>query len=824
MYVLYNLLAMLAVLGMLPIFLYRMAIEPGFGRRLRESFGELAADDIKPVAGLGCIWIHGASVGEIVAASPIVKAMRAEWPERPILVSAVTTAGYEMAKRVMPEANAIIYFPLDLPWVVSKVLARIQPRAFLPVETELWPNFLQAVAKAGIPVMMVNGRISDKSVKRYRYLFTILHDMLRSVRRFCMQSALDAEYIIRLGADPKLVVVTGNTKFDQTYAEVTEEDKAHYRQEMGLGGDWPVLVAGSTHPGEEEPLLTAFAGLRGRYPAARLILAPRKTQRADELAALAKKYGFETVRRSQLQQRADASGAPVILLDTIGELGRVYALGDIVFVGGSLIAHGGHNVLEPAAHGKPMLVGPHMFNFKDSYQLLTNCGACLTVQNAAEIQAAMERILQDNALRAAMGQAALKVIMDNRGAAERSIAHLREVLEADAGLKPEQPRARNEAVRQYLFRLIHDETGGPLDLLVLGLLRAISVLYGWGVRVKLALYRQGLLTQHRLPATVISLGNITVGGTGKTPTAQMMAPMIQKMGYKVVILNRGYRAHWKKEVGLVSDGRKIFMTAYEAGDEAYLMAKTLPGIPVVIGKDRSISGRYAVEKLGAQVIILDDGYQHWQLARDLDIVLIDSLNVFGNNHLLPRGTLREPLEHLDRADVFLLTKTDQASGLARGHLQSVLQQHNPQALVAESIHNPCYFVEIADWYKGLKDKKLPLTELQGRDVVAFSAIGNPSSFEQTLSDNGLRIVDSVRYPDHHDYGVLEMQAVTERAVEKQAYALVTTEKDAVKIPSEFIYSDRDKPLYVLGMEIKITNGAEALSQRIIEAIEKGART
>ena len=352
-------------------------------------------------------------------------------------------------------------------------------------------------------------------------------------------------------------------------------------------------------------------------------------------------------------------------------------------------------------------------------------------------------------------------------------------------------------------------------------MRFSSFLYSWGVQLKLALYRSGTLQQHRLPATVISIGNITVGGTGKTPTAQMMAQMIREMGYKVVILNRGYRAHWQAEIGLVSDGRKIYMTAHEAGDEAYLLAKTLPGIPVVIGKDRSISGRYAVEKLGAQVIILDDGYQHWQLARDLDIVLIDSLNVFGNTHLLPRGTLREPLSHLDRADVFLLTKTDQATGWSREYLRKVLKQYNPDAPVAESIHNPCYFVEIADWYKGIQDKNYPLSELEGREVLAFSAIGNPSSFEQTLSDLGLHMVDTVRYPDHHDYGVLEMQSVTERAVAKNAYALVTTAKDAVKIPTEFIYSDRDRPLYILGMEIKITDGEDALRRRIIEAINKG---
>ena len=195
--------------------------------------------------------------------------------------------------------------------------------------------------------------------------------------------------------------------------------------------------------------------------------------------------------------------------------------------------------------------------------------------------------------------------------------------------------------------------------------------------------------------------------------------MIRDMGYRVVILNRGYRSHWQEKIGVVSDGKKIYMTAYEAGDEAFLMAKQLPGIPVVIGKERAITGQYAVDKFKAEVIILDDGYQHWQLHRDLDVVLVDTLNMFGNGSILPRGTLREPLKNLSRADLFLLTKCDQSSPISRATLCDQLHRYKPNAPIVESIHKPCAFIEIADWYKNDGSKALPLEALKGQEVMVF---------------------------------------------------------------------------------------------------------
>ncbi|MBQ1182533.1 MAG: tetraacyldisaccharide 4'-kinase, partial [Phascolarctobacterium sp.] len=206
--------------------------------------------------------------------------------------------------------------------------------------------------------------------------------------------------------------------------------------------------------------------------------------------------------------------------------------------------------------------------------------------------------------------------------------------------------------------------------------------------------------------------------------------------------------------------------------------------------------------------------------RDLDVVLVDTLNMFGNGCVLPRGMLREPLENLDRGDLFLLTKTDQSSVLSRMQLRKTIERYNAKAPVVESVHHPKNFVEIADWYKGITQNHMDLSELEGKDVMVFSAIGNPSSFEQTLSSIGLNIKEAVRYPDHHDYGMLEMQYISERASSQNAVAMITTSKDAVKIPTEFIYSAREIPLYILNMDIQVTDGFEAFKECVINAIKK----
>lgn len=835
MYFLYNVLIILVLIFfVIPYYTYRLMTEKGFSRRFRQSMGNVKDREIAKVMQKDCVWIHGASVGEIVATSPLVKQIRKEMPGRPILVSAFTVGGYDMAKQIIPEADAIIYFPLDLPFVSESLVKRIKPGVFMPVETELWPNFLRSLRERHIPVMMVNGRISEKSVKTYRYMYGIWDDILNTVTRFCMQSSIDADYIASLGADKSKIFVTGNTKFDQTYAEVTDEDLKNYRQQLGIEGAYPVIVAGSTHPGEEKALFRVFKEVRKNFKDARLLIAPRKPVRSAEIAKLAESNGFDVGYRSKMLEHG-AETHSVVMLDTIGELGRIYAVGDLVFVGGSLATTGGHNVLEPAAHAKSILVGPNMQNFKDSYALLSKVGACKMVKNVEELISETLDILQNDERRQKMGDAAWRVIQENRGADVRSIAYLKDLMQLYE--KPSQHYAnypvnvRNlteagsgslrhgDALIQYMTQLAYGPDTPFSGWLLLVFLRLVSYLYKFAVQTKLSLFNWGILRKVKLPAYVISVGNLTVGGTGKTPTAQKIAEIMSNRGYRVVILNRGYRSHWDKNIGVVSDGKQISMTAYEAGDEAYLMAKTLPNIPVIIGKNRAVTGKYAVEHFQAEVIVMDDGYQHWRLARDLDIVLVDTITMFGNGNVLPRGILREPLKNLNRADLFIFTKTNQSSAMNKILLRETIARYNNQAPIAESIHKPQNFVEIGEWYNNA-GRQIALEPLQGKKAIVFSAIGNPVSFEQTVVSMGVTLLEAVRYPDHHDYGMSEMQYINDRAKELNAVAVITTTKDAVKIPTEFIYSDREMPLYVLNMEIEITDNYENIEKIISQDMTK----
>lgn len=826
MYLIYNIIAVLLVILALPVFFIRTIREEGFAERLKQSLGRLPEETVAKLAGKEAIWLHAASVGEIVATSPVVKEIKRELPGRPILVSVVTASGYDMAKRIIPEADGIIYFPLDLPFLSRAVISKIRPKVFLLVETELWPNFLKTAKVMKIPVIMVNGRISEKSLNRYSYFRGVLKDMLGTIVQFCMQSPIDAEYIMQLGADPRRVVVTGNTKFDQSYTTLSGEEKAALYHTLLLRESGSIIVAGSTHKGEEEALFTAFSQIIAEFPDSQLVVAPRDIMRAEEIIELAADYNLQAVRRTKLPADRAALLPNIIIIDTIGELGKIYGVADIVYTGGSLVPRGGHNILEPAAHGKPILVGPHMFNFKTSYAMLSDGGVCLTVKDSTDLTATIRSLLNNPEKIREMGQAALAIISENQGASRKSALLLKEVLETAGALETSSAHQRGkgtdhkmphrEAPQIYLYKLVHGEKSGLFADVLLAVLRGMSVVYGLGVSIKLALYRSGILKSYRLPCKVISLGNITVGGTGKTPTAQRLAAIIRDMGHRVVILNRGYRASWKGEVGVVSDGRKIYMSASEAGDEAYLLAKSLPGVPVIIGRNRYITGEYAVNNLQAEIIILDDAYQHWLLQRDLDILLIDALNVFGNNCLLPRGTLREPLANLNRANAFLLTKVDQATEEAKETIRETLAKYNNEALIVESTHTPQCFIEIAEWSKGVASEHVPLTAIQGRSILPFSAIGNPSSFEKTITDLGGLVVDAVRYPDHHDYTMAEMQWIMQKAIDNQVAALITTDKDAVKIPSEFIHSERSLPVYVLSIEVRFHDGCEKFMAMINE--------
>nr|WP_239551045.1 glycosyltransferase N-terminal domain-containing protein [Halanaerobacter jeridensis] len=367
------------------------------------------------------VWIHGASVGEAGAASPLVTELRREFPEHKFLFSTMTATGQEMAAKIIDEADEFIYFPLDLPQVVKRVFYQINPELIVIMETELWPNFIKQAHRQGAKVMIASGRISDDSIKHYRYLGPVLDDLLSKVDYFSMQSELDKERIIELGAPEDKVENNGNTKFDQDYGTTSQAAKDKLYQEYKLDPQQPIVVLGSTHDNEEEQLLSLYTELKEKWPDLVLIVAPRYVERADELQELYQEQGIETIKRSEIDSR-DPEQESVIIVDTIGELAQLYGLADLVFVGGSLIERGGHNVLEPAAQGKLVFFGPHMFNFKDSTALLFDHEVGIQVDDAEELTAEMNYYLNNREELQSKNEAAVAMIEKNQGAAQENAA------------------------------------------------------------------------------------------------------------------------------------------------------------------------------------------------------------------------------------------------------------------------------------------------------------------------------------------------------------------------------------------------------------------
>jgi 3-deoxy-D-manno-octulosonic-acid transferase len=362
-------------------------------------------------------WIHAVSVGEAATAVPLVEALARRWPELGIVMTTVTPTGARIVGDRLDGKVSHRYFPVDLPGPVSRALDAVRPRFFIGMETELWPNFLRALAARGIPSMVANGRISDRSFRRYRRVRFLTSRMLRDVVVFAMQSEEDARRIIALGAQPERVVVTGNLKTDLMPPEPGAE--VLWQGLLGLGEDDLVWIAGSTHRGEDAVVLDAFVRLGTRFPQLVLLIAPRHPERVAEVERLVTERGLRAVRRSDLPGMRDRSA--VIILDTVGELAQLYRVATVVFVGGSLVPAGGHNMLEPALLRKAVLFGPHTGNFRESADALLTTGGAVLVRDGAELERGVRVLLEDVELRRRTGEAAFQAIVGRQGAVKHTI-------------------------------------------------------------------------------------------------------------------------------------------------------------------------------------------------------------------------------------------------------------------------------------------------------------------------------------------------------------------------------------------------------------------
>lgn len=367
-----------------------------------------------------------------------------------------------------------------------------------------------------------------------------------------------------------------------------------------------------------------------------------------------------------------------------------------------------------------------------------------------------------------------------------------------------------ESLETFALDVIFERRHGKRAVVLRTLLYGLSVLFALIIKIRRFLYDVRLLRDTTLGVQVVAVGNLTVGGTGKTPVVERLAQELRKQGRKVAILSRGYRSkptpiikrlfhmllHIEPEPPrVVSDGHSLLLDSETAGDEPYMLASNLKDVVVLVDKDRVKSGRYAIEKFGCDILLLDDGFQYWKLAgRRRDVVLIDCEQPFGNNYLLPRGTLREPPSHLSRAHVIMITKSNGKTAM----LREILRKYNPNALIVESVHQPLYLEEV---YSG--DKR-SLEILKGKKVASVCGIARPESFEKTIQELGAELVYSKRFADHHRYTQQEILNVINRGKIRGAELIITTQKDAVRFPK---LDRRDLPIYFLRVEIKIVNGA-----------------
>ena len=441
MYLLYSIATLLLFIAASPYFLYQALRHGKYIGSIGQRLGYL------PVSfnldGDESIWVHAVSVGEVLSARPLISELRARYPKLRLFLSTTTLTGQQLARRSVSDVDAVFYFPFDWTFTARRTLNVVKPRLFVMIETEIWPNLLRECRRRGIKTVIVNGRISYRSFPRYRMIRPFIKRVLADIDRFCVQGEETSRRLIELGADPARISVTGSLKFDAlerlpTPGRGPERVLRFFRVPQNR----PVIIAGSTLKGEEEPVIRAFNRLRAAGTSAMLIIAARHPERFTDVERLCRQEGLVVVRRTELpidaEPRADA-----VVLDTIGELAQLYQIATVVFVGGSLVPAGGHNILEPALYGKPIVFGPHMENFGEIADTFLANGAAIQVRTEGEFEDTLVSLVGDPVLRARVGAAARALVESNRGARDRTLTVIRDLLPPD----------REGVVRP--FRVIH---------------------------------------------------------------------------------------------------------------------------------------------------------------------------------------------------------------------------------------------------------------------------------------------------------------------------------------------------------------------------------
>ena len=726
----------------------------------------------------GAIWLHAVSVGEVISAAGLLKKLRETYPARRLFVSSTTLAGRALAEeKLAGVVDGVFYAPVDYCFAVRSVLRRLRPSVVVVLETEIWPNLYREVKRTGAGLLLANSRISDKALPRYRCQRWFLRHVFKLPDEILAQSAEAAGRYIEIGAPPARVTDAGNLKYDfEPAAAAAPEvvtglvERARPAQIWIAASTMPPAAAGDID--EDDVVIAAFVELAAERKRLLLILVPRRPVRFDEAAGKLRAAGVRFLRRSELSGGETLELPGVLLLDSIGELGSLFPLADVVFMGGSLADRGGHNILEPACFGKPIVNGPHLENFSAIAADFRAGGGLVEINSPGELAGAVGRLLDDAELRARAGERARELAEARRGATDRIVEHIERLSSWSVA----------ELVRSLPARL-------PLW--------ALSWVWAAGAAVK---QRRARGKRRALQTPVVSIGGISMGGAGKTPFTLHLARRFREETRQPAILTRGYRRRVPEKSTVLAAGSTAKITL--TGDEAQLFLRS-GVVHVGIGADRYRTGRAVEEKLHPDLILLDDGFQHWQLARDLDVVLIDALDPFGGGALFPLGHLREPLTGLDRAGAFLITKIEPGSPVEG--IKELLRRHNERAPVF------CSRVVPRRWIEFGTKRVIPVARLDSITLAGFCGLANPASFWRTLASMGGLPVKCWAFGDHHHYSPLEVKRMAANARAAGAHGLVTTEKDVMNLPVDAAELIKPLPLYWLEIDLEIENEEELLA-------------
>jgi 3-deoxy-D-manno-octulosonic-acid transferase len=441
-YPLYSFAMLVAAIGLSPYFAYQALRHNKYAGSVKERLGYLPVsfnlDEDES------IWVHAVSVGEVLAVRPILAALRDRYPRLRLFLSTTTLTGQRIAKRRITDVDGVFYFPFDWVSSVRRTLQIVRPKLFVMVESEIWPNLLRECRRRGVRTLIVNGRISARSFARYRLARPFFRRVLADVDRFCVQGEESSRRLVALGADPARITITGSLKFDALEAARSGRGRERVLRFFRVPKSRPVLIAGSTMKGEEASVIRAFNRLRATTAGANalLVLAARHPERFGEVERLCRQEGLSTVRRTELPIDAEPK-VDAVILDTMGELAPLYQIATAVFVGGSLVPAGGHNILEPAVHGRPIVFGPHMQNFTEIAGAFLAGRAAIQVRSARELEETMVSLMSDPVRRARLGAAARALVDANRGAKDKTLVVVGELLPPD----------RRAVVRP--FRVVH---------------------------------------------------------------------------------------------------------------------------------------------------------------------------------------------------------------------------------------------------------------------------------------------------------------------------------------------------------------------------------